>query len=53
MLVHHDDDSGRGDAPYDKGSELAISAAPEKDCIVVSVNHDWAEVFVEPAGDGQ
>ena len=27
LLVHHDDDTGRGDAPYDKGAEDALAAA--------------------------
>ena len=29
LLIHHDDDSGRGDAPYDAGAELALAAAAE------------------------
>lgn len=33
LLVHHDDDTGRGDEPYDR------------DVTVVSVRDDWAAVF--------
>ena len=41
LLVHHDDDSGRGDVPYDKGAEEALA----KGFTVVSVKDDWATVF--------
>ncbi|GAA1922764.1 HAD family hydrolase [Microbacterium aoyamense] len=44
LLVHHDDD-GRGDAPYDKGAELALDAASVHGFTVVSVRDDWSEVF--------
>ena len=30
LLVHHDDDSGRGDTPYDKGAEEALAAAGQR-----------------------
>jgi len=45
LLIHHDDDTGRGDAPYDKGAEAALAAASDGSIVVVSVKHDWAEVF--------
>jgi phosphoserine phosphatase len=45
LLVHHDDDTGRGDAPYDKGAEAALAAADEHGFTVVSVKRDWASVF--------
>jgi len=45
LLVHHDDDTGRGDAPYDKGAEQALSAASAKGFTRVSVKDDWATVF--------
>ncbi|MET1018885.1 MAG: HAD family hydrolase [Microterricola sp.] len=51
LLIHHDDDSGRGDAPYDSGAELALAAASEHDFTVVSVRDDWSNVFV-PQGAG-
>ncbi|MET0674019.1 MAG: HAD family hydrolase, partial [Microbacterium pygmaeum] len=45
LLIHHDDDSGRGDAPYDKGAEDALDAAADGSIVTVSVRNDWAEVF--------
>jgi phosphoserine phosphatase len=45
LLVHHDDDSGRGDEPYDKGAEDALAAAAEHDFTVISVKNDWTTVF--------
>ncbi len=45
LLVHHDDDGGRGDAPYDKGAEQALEAASVHGFTVVSVRDDWSEVF--------
>ncbi|WP_448256538.1 HAD family hydrolase [Microbacterium aurum] len=45
LLVHHDDDTGRGDAPYDKGAERALAVAPDEGFTVVSVRDDWARVF--------
>lgn len=50
LLVHHDDDTERGDAPYDKGAEDALDAAADGSITVVSVRDDWAEIF--PAVDG-
>lgn len=44
LLVHHDD-SGRGDAPYDKGAETALEAAGAHGFTVVSVRDDWSQVF--------
>jgi hypothetical protein len=48
LLIHHDDDSGRGDAPYDKGAEQALAAVPEHGFVRVSVKDDWAQVFPDP-----
>jgi phosphoserine phosphatase len=45
LLIHHDDDTGRGDPAYDKGAELALAAAREHDFTVVSVKSDWASIF--------
>lgn len=45
LLVHHDDDTGRGDAPYDKGAEKALEVAPAHGFTVVSVRDDWSQVF--------
>ncbi|TCL81071.1 phosphoserine phosphatase [Curtobacterium sp. PhB128] len=45
LLVHHDDDTGRGDQPYDKGAEVVLREADERDITVVSVRDDWATVF--------
>jgi hypothetical protein len=45
LLVHHDDDTGRGDPPYEKGAEQALVAADQHEFTVVSVRDDWAEVF--------
>ncbi|MET0766604.1 MAG: HAD family hydrolase [Aeromicrobium sp.] len=45
LLVHHDDDTGRGDPPYDAGAEDALTAAAEHGFTVVSVKRDWATVF--------
>lgn len=49
LLVHHDDDTGRGDAPYDKGAEDALAAAATHGWTVVSVRNDWATVFADPS----
>ncbi|WP_116953494.1 HAD family hydrolase [Jiangella endophytica] len=46
LVVHHDDDTGRGDAPYDKGAEQVLAASRE--FTVISVRDDWAELF--PSG---
>lgn len=45
LLIHHDDDSGRGDAPYDTGAEQALAAASDNGFTVVSVKRDWSKVF--------
>ncbi|GAA1954690.1 HAD family hydrolase [Agromyces allii] len=50
LLVHHDDDTGRGDDPYDKGADAALAAADDRGYTVVSVKDDWSNVFVDPAG---
>ncbi|TYL53227.1 HAD family hydrolase [Agromyces mariniharenae] len=47
LLIHHDDDGGRGDAPYDKGAEQALAAASDHGFTVVSVKRDWSTVFPE------
>lgn len=49
LLIHHDDDTGRGDTPYDRGAEKALGAADDRGYTVVSVRDDWSRVF---AGDG-
>ena len=50
LLIHHDDDTGRGDAAYDKGAEDAIAATGDEPIRLVSVKRDWASVFPsEPA----
>jgi phosphoserine phosphatase len=49
LLIHHDDDTGRGDAPYDKGAEDALAAAATNAWTVVSVKDDWKTVFPEPS----
>jgi phosphoserine phosphatase len=48
LLIHHDDDTGRGDTPYDTGAESVLAAASGHDFTVVSVKHDWSAVFPEP-----
>lgn len=45
LLVHHDDDTGRGDPPYDAGAERALEAATAGAFTVISVKDDWATVF--------
>ena len=45
LLIHHDDDTGRGDAPYDQGAEKALAEASVHDFTVVSVRDDWSQVF--------
>lgn len=53
LLIHHDDDTGRGDSPYDKGAEEALAAAQDGSIVRVSVKDDWSAVFPAPAaGDG-
>ncbi|MDR6971989.1 HAD family hydrolase [Leifsonia shinshuensis] len=47
LLIHHDDDTGRGDLPYDKGAEEALVGAAANGFTVVSVRDDWARVFPE------
>jgi phosphoserine phosphatase len=42
LLISHDDDTGRGDAPYSKGAESALAAG----FTCVSVRDDWERVFV-------
>lgn len=51
LLVHHDDTTGRGDAPYDTGAEKALAVAEAEDVCVVSVKNDWSRVFVRPSTD--
>ncbi|ROP66929.1 phosphoserine phosphatase [Curtobacterium sp. PhB115] len=45
LLVHHDDDTGRGDEPYDKGAETVLREASDRDTTVISVRDDWSRVF--------
>lgn len=45
LLVHHDDDSGRGDVAYDKGAEQVLAEASDRGYTVVSVADDWSRVF--------
>jgi phosphoserine phosphatase len=45
LLVHHDDDTGRGDPPYDKGAQLALGVAADKGFGLISVRDDWSTVF--------
>jgi hypothetical protein len=45
LLIHHDDDTGRGDTPYDKGAEDALAAAATHDWRIVSVKDDWLTIF--------
>lgn len=47
LLVHHDDDTERGDPAYDKGAERALAEARERGYTVVSVRDDWGRVFVD------
>ncbi|MGN7800422.1 HAD family hydrolase [Leifsonia sp. 22587] len=47
LLIHHDDDTGRGDLPYDKGAEEALAGAAANGFTVVNVRDDWARVFPE------
>ncbi|MGC5171826.1 HAD family hydrolase [Microbacterium sp. DT81.1] len=50
LLIHHDDDTGRGDDPYDEGAEQALALASAGPITRVSVKHDWSTVFPpEPA----
>ena len=41
LLIHHDD-SGRGDTPYDTGSEKALA---EDGFTIVSMRDDWRRIF--------
>ncbi len=47
LLIHHDDDTGRGDTPYDQGAQRALDVASDHDFTVVSVKRDWSTVFPE------
>jgi len=51
LLVHHDDDTERGDQPYDKGAEEALRAAETSHFTVVSVKNDWKSVFPTAVSD--
>lgn len=52
LLIHHDDDTERGDTPYDKGVEDALAAADGSGFTIVSVKDDWKTVFPPIAGGG-
>ena len=45
LVVHHDDETGRGDTPYDKGAEAVLADAETSGFTRVSVKDDWASVF--------
>jgi phosphoserine phosphatase len=47
LLVHHDDDTGRGDVPYDQGAQQALAAALDQGFTIVSVKQDWSTVFAD------
>ena len=51
LIVHHDDDTDRGDQPYDTGAEDALGTAEASAFTIVSVKNDWESVFVTPPGD--
>jgi phosphoserine phosphatase len=51
LIVHHDDDTDRGDQPYDKGAEDALGTAEASGFTIVSVKYDWESVFPTPPGD--
>ena len=45
LLVHHDDDTGRGDPAYDKGAEHVLDEAEASNFTIVSVRDDWSALF--------
>ncbi|SDS93963.1 Phosphoserine phosphatase [Brevibacterium siliguriense] len=45
LLIHHDDDTNRGDPPYDAGAQSALAAAADRPYIRVSVKNDWTTLF--------
>jgi hypothetical protein len=45
LIVHHDDDTDRGDEPYDTGSEVALLTAEASGFTIISVKNDWGSVF--------
>ncbi len=45
LLIHHDDDTERGDTPYDKGADEALAAADRYRFTTVSTRDDWATMF--------
>ncbi|WP_238581624.1 HAD family hydrolase [Demequina aestuarii] len=45
LVVHHDDDTGRGDEPYDRGAETILAEASRRGFTVISVKNDWRRVF--------
>ena len=47
LLIHHDDDTGRGDTPYEQGAQKALDVASDHGFTVVSVKRDWSRVFPE------
>ena len=49
LVIHHDDDTGRGDTPHDKGADALLTAAGQHGFVTVSVRDDWAAVFPDTA----
>jgi hypothetical protein len=49
LIVHHDDDRERGDAPYDTGAEKALAAVEKYGFVTISVKNDWNTVFPDSA----
>ena len=53
LLVHHDDDTGRGDAPYDTGAESALAEVSAGRITEISVKRDWNRVFADSGADAE
>jgi hypothetical protein len=50
LRVGHDDDTGRGDMPYDTGAQDALAAAEKHGFVVVRIRNDWSVVLArDPA----
>ena len=50
LLIHHDDDTGRGDGPFRTPAQFHQEAAADHGFVVVSVKDDWSQVFPDPVG---